>query len=42
MTATHIKKGLVAQERKRPDVRAARHLWITYRQARRPAHLERV
>lgn len=30
----HIKKGLVAQERDRPDVRAARHLWIARRQAR--------
>lgn len=38
----HIKRGLVAQERDRPHVRAARHLWITRRQAHMRAEPHRL
>ena len=30
----HIKKGLIAQERQRADLRQARHDWLTHRQPR--------
>lgn len=32
--ATHIKKGLVAEERDRPEIKVSRHIWIHHRQPR--------
>ena len=37
-----MRKRLVAQERERPDVRAARHLWTSRRQALMPAQPHRL
>jgi len=38
----HIKKGLIASERERDEVRAARHVWITHRQPRMRAEPHRL
>lgn len=42
MPGGHIKKGLIASERERGDVRVARHEWITRRQPRMRAEPHRL
>lgn len=42
MPDTHIKKGLQAQERSRPEIREDRHIWIKHRQPRMRAEPHRL